>query len=198
MKTAAAFLLLMACVAAKAETAEDVLDKAINVMNRKSGVRASFALTTERGKTFTGTVWIKGDKLKLVTNGASLWFDGSTLWTYITRNEEVNVTNPSDEMVNRVNPAKLLAKCKNDYTHSMERDGTDYVINMTATSSATDISEMTVTINSSNSHVSQIKFKMPKGWNTVDISDIDTSAVDDATFVFNAKDYPQAEIIDLR
>ena len=38
---------------------------------------------------------MKGDKFTLVTPDALTWFNGTTQWTYVERNEEVNVTNPN-------------------------------------------------------------------------------------------------------
>lgn len=40
--------------------------------------------------------------------------------------------------------------------------------------------------------------KQSKGWTTIDISQFKAKAQPDNLFRFNSKDYPQAEVIDLR
>ena len=45
-------------------------------------------------ESFEATIEMKGDKFTLVTPDALTWFNGTTQWTYVERNDEVNVTNP--------------------------------------------------------------------------------------------------------
>ena len=44
-----------------------------------------------------GTVDIKGDKFVLKTPDMITWFDGTTQWSFVERNEEVNVSTPTGE-----------------------------------------------------------------------------------------------------
>ena len=45
---------------------------------------------------------------------------------------------------------------------------------------------------------SQIRMKQQKGWTTIDIKNFNKTNIADGTFRFNSKDFPSAEIIDLR
>jgi CheY-like chemotaxis protein len=58
--------------------------------------------------------------------------------------------------------------------------------------------EMYVTINSKTYIPSQIRIHHKKGWNTIDIRDFKKAKLSDAIFRFNSKDFPTAEVIDLR
>ena len=40
--------------------------------------------------------------------------------------------------------------------------------------------------------------RQSSGWITISISNVKSSNLSDALFTFNAKDYPKAEVIDLR
>jgi hypothetical protein len=40
--------------------------------------------------------------------------------------------------------------------------------------------------------------KQQKGWTTIDIKNFKKANITDGTFRFNSKDFPSAEIIDLR
>ena len=52
------------------------------------------------GESFEGTIQMKGDKFTLVTPDALTWFNGTTQWTYVERNDEVNVTNLREKSCN--------------------------------------------------------------------------------------------------
>ena len=54
-----------------------------------------------------------------------------------------------------------------------------------------------ITVNSSYLPT-QIKMRQGSQWSTIKISNFQAKNQSDATFVFNAKDYPSAEMIDLR
>ena len=192
------FTVVCGTLICNAQTAEDILDKASAVMSAKGGISADFKIDMDNSQTFVGKLSIKGDKMRLLTAGASMWFDGTTLWTYIKKNGEVNITTPEEKMLNRLNPTKLLSVYKNGYACSMVQSGTDYVITLNATSTTSDIPEMVINIDMSTYLISQIKFRMKKGWNTATFASYDMSTLPDNIFTFKSSDYPDAEVIDLR
>jgi outer membrane lipoprotein-sorting protein len=57
---------------------------------------------------------------------------------------------------------------------------------------------MYITVNQKSHVPSQIRMKQKHGWTTINISNFKAVSLSDGTFRFNAKDYPQAEVIDLR
>lgn len=57
---------------------------------------------------------------------------------------------------------------------------------------------MYILVNKKTYKPSQIKLRQSNGWTTINISSLQAKTLSDATFRFNAKDYPQAEVIDLR
>ena len=57
---------------------------------------------------------------------------------------------------------------------------------------------MTITVNSKTYLPSVVKMLQGGKWTTVVISNFKAMNLSDAKFTFNSKDYPQAEVIDLR
>lgn len=190
--------LLTIAMGAFGQTAETILDKASSAMNTPKGLSANFSITMDNGKTFAGELSIKGEKMRLLTAEARMWFDGKTLWTYITKSGEVNVTNPDDKLVARLNPAKLLSRYKSGYTSAMTTGSGTYIVTLRATSASNDIQEMELTIDKTTYRLAKVDFRMAKGWNTATITAYNEAALADAIFTFNKAEYPDAEVIDLR
>ena len=57
---------------------------------------------------------------------------------------------------------------------------------------------MYITVNQKTSVPSQIRMRQKSGWTTIDIRNFQKKNLSDAVFRFNSKDYPNAEVIDLR
>ena len=182
---------------AQAQTAKSVLDKAAANITVKDGVKANFKMTNELGS-LNGTLLVKGRKFTATTPSAIVWFDGKTQWTYMKNNEEVNVVTPTEAQLQTINPYNFINLYKNGYTSTLNQSGQDYVVHLTATSKDKKIRELFITVNKSNYHPTQVKLLQGKKWTVFDITDLKKQNVPDSQFRFNAKDFPKAEVIDLR
>ena len=80
----------------------------------------------------------------------------------------------------------------------MTTKGNSYEVHLTATDKKRNIQEMYITVNKTSYAPTQVKMKQRNGWTTINISSLKASKLNDAIFRFNAKDYPHAEVIDLR
>jgi outer membrane lipoprotein-sorting protein len=180
-----------------AQTAKSVLDKAAANITVKSGVQAKFKMTGSMGNT-SGTIAIKGRKFHATTPQAIVWFDGKTQWTYMKNNDEVNVTTPTESQLQAINPYNFINLYKNGYDATLNSSGKDYVVHLTASTKDKKIRELFITINKSSNTPTQVKLLQGTKWTIFDISDLKKQSVPDSQFRFNAKDFPQAEIIDLR
>lgn len=182
---------------ANAQSAKSVLDKAAASVTVASGVKANFRMTTTTGNT-SGTIAIKGKKFYATTPQAKIWFDGKTQWTYLKNNDEVNVSNPTEAQLQAINPYNFINLYKNGYTYTMNTAGTNYVIHLTSNSADRKIKELFITVNKKNYEPMQVKMLQGKKWTTFDITSIKKEKIADSQFRFNSKDFPKAEIIDLR
>ena len=182
---------------ANAQSAKSVLDKAAASVTVASGVKANFRMTTTTGNT-SGTIAIKGKKFYATTPQAKIWFDGKTQWTYLKNNDEVNVSNPTEAQLQAINPYNFINLYKHGYTYTMNTAGTNYVIHLTSNSADRKIKELFITVNKKSYEPMQVKMLQGKKWTTFDITSIKKEKIADSQFRFNSKDFPKAEIIDLR
>lgn len=189
-------LLLLFAVASYGQSAQKVLDKTAKVVSNKSGVQASFTISSKQYGSTNGTIEIKGRKFHATTNEGVVWFDGKTQWTYVKQNDEVNVNTPSAADLQAINPYTFIYMYKQGYTASMTISGNSYVV--TLLGKGKSISEMVITINKQTYVPSQIRMLQNKQWTTIKVSNFRTANLSDALFRFNPKSYPNAEIIDLR
>jgi outer membrane lipoprotein-sorting protein len=114
------------------------------------------------------------------------------------KNQEVNVTNPDAAKQQAMNPYAFISLYKKGYNLDMKTVGTNYQVHLTAQNKKNAIKEMYILVNKSSYKLTQIKMRQSNGWTTINVSNLQTKNLSDNTFRFNAKDYPQAEIIDLR
>ena len=193
------FLITMTliCAISMAQTAKSVLDKAAANITVKTGIQAKFKMTGSMGNT-SGTIAIKGKKFHATTPQAIVWFDGKTQWTYMKNNDEVNVTNPTEAQLQAINPYNFINLYKNGYDYTLNKSGKDFVLHLTASSKDKKIKELFITVNKNTYTPTQVKLLQNKKWTIFDISDVKKQNLPDAQFRFNAKDFPNAEVIDLR
>ena len=193
------FLITVAMIsmATYAQTATSILDKAASTIALKSGVKANFKMTGGMGST-SGTIIIKGKKFHATTPQATIWFDGKTQWTYLKDNDEVSITKPNESQLQAINPYNFLNLYKKGYDATLNSSGSSHVVHLTATSAERKIKELFITVDKKTNHPTQVKLLQGKKWTIFDISDLKKQSIADSQFTFNAKDFPKAEIIDLR
>ena len=80
----------------------------------------------------------------------------------------------------------------------MVTKGNSYEVHLTATDKKRGVQEMYITVNKTSFVPTQVKMKQKQGWTTINISNFKTAKLSDSMFRFNNKDYPHAEVIDLR
>ena len=180
-----------------AQTAKSVLDKAAATITVKDGVKANFKMTASQGGT-SGTIWLKGKKFHATTSMAMIWFDGKTQWTYMKNNDEVNISTPTESQLQAINPYNFINLYKNGYDLTLNKSGNDFIVHLTASSDSKKIKELFISVDKKSYHPKQVKLLQGKKWTIFDITDLKKESVADSKFRFNAKDFPTAEVIDLR
>ena len=203
--------LFLFCIATiSAQNATSILDKAAAAYENSNGLTADFAMQTRSdiqqvSESFSGTIDIKGDKFVLKTPDMVTWFDGTTQWAYLERNEEVNVTTPGGDELQMVNPALLLRSYKKGYTAAYKGESTApngkaaFDIELTPKKKS-DITKVSLQIEKFSGLPASISVSTKNGINTtVRINKVKMNVNQpDSYFVFYTKDYPDAEIVDLR
>ena len=189
-------LSLFACAVSYGQSATSVLDKTAAVVSNPNGVQADFTMTGGMGDV-SGTISVKGRKFQATTPIATMWFNGKTLWTYMKKNDEVNVTTPNEAQLQKINPYNFINLYKKGYNITMNKNDKSFVVHLTAKNTS-KIQEMFITIDKKSYHPTQVKMLQSSKWTTFDIRNLQAKNLSDAMFTFNSKDFPTAEVIDLR
>lgn len=193
-------LLLTFCLfglkAQNAAKAKQILDKTAAILNRKGGSTANFTISSANIGSVSGTISIKGNKFFASTTQAKTWFNGKTQWTYVVSSNEVNISNPSAEEQAKMNPYHFISLYKTGYKMSLKEEGSNYVIHLTSKKKA--IQDIYITINKRTNIPSVVKIKERGKWIRLTVKNFKSAQLSDAKFNFNYKDFPKAEIIDLR
>ena len=190
---------LLLCVGVygqNASQARKILDKTASIIGRKGGAVANFSMSGKYGNS-SGTIAIKGNKFNAKTAQAIVWYDGKTQWTYMKKNQEVNISTPNEAQQQSMNPYKFISIYKNGFKLSMKNVSGGWQIHLYAANQKRTIKEMYITVGK-NYLPKMIKMRQSNGWTTIKVSNFKAKNLSDATFRFNAKDYPHAEIVDLR
>lgn len=193
-------VLAMVSIMATAQSsteARKILDKTAAMVGRKGGASAEFKVSSDKIGTVNGTIAIKGHMFHARTPKAIVWYNGKTQWSYMQSTNEVNVSTPTAAQKMKMNPYTFLTMYKSGYTLSMTRKGGNYNVHMVAQNKGLSVQEVDLTITSSYIPTT-VKMREGQTWTTINISNFKAANLPNSTFTFNAKDFPSAEVIDLR
>lgn len=188
----------MLCGVALGQPARSVLDKVSAVISNKGGVSANFKISSSSYGNANGKIYIKGRQFHATTASAIIWFNGKTQWTYMKHNNEVNVNNPTEAELQAINPYNFINMYRSGFSYGMKTIGGNYQVHLKATKKSRQIQEMYILVNKSTYVPSQIKMRQGSRWSTITISNFKKANLSNSIFRFNSKDYPKAELIDLR
>lgn len=184
--------------AQQAQQARKILDKTAAVLNNKGGASAHFTVSSTKIGSTSGTINIKANKFQAQTPQAIVWYDGKTQWSYLKRTNEVNISTPNRAQQIAMNPYTFINIYKSGYQLSSKTKGNNYQVHLVATNKRNSIAEMYILVNKNTYVPTQVKLKQANQWTTINISNFKTKNIPNHVFVFKSKDFPSAEIIDLR
>ena len=194
----ALIMMLLLCVGANAESAKRILDKAAATVSNPGGVMAHFQMISKQFGSTDGEIAVKGNKFHATTPDATIWCDGKTQWTYMNGNDEVNISNPTEAQLQAINPYNFINIYKKGFKLSSKEVGNSYEVHLVPTKKEQKIQEMYIIVDKNTYHPTHVKMKQKDKWSTIIISRLKTATLNDELFQFNSKDFPKAEIIDLR
>lgn len=194
----AIIMMLLLSVGAQAESAKRILDKAATTVSNPGGVQAHFQMISKQFGSTEGDIAVKGRKFHATTPDATIWFDGKTQWTYMKGNDEVNISNPTEAQLQAINPYNFINIYKKGYKLEAKKVDHFYEVHLIPTDKNRKIQEMYIVVDETSYHPTHVKMKQKDKWSTIVISRLKTASLSDDLFKFNSKDFPQAEIIDLR
>lgn len=194
------FLIASTSLSVNANDANSILANASNNLVKSKSISANFSIINN-GSPGQGSITIAGDKFTITTDELSTWFDGKTQWTYSSSINEVNISEPTPEELQFINPFAIIRNFKTEFNAKLLSNTNGvYKIILTPKNKNTSMKNIELSLNSSsffptlvvinatNNIKTTIKVKSIKTGGTLPIS----------TFTFNANNYPNIEIIDLR
>ncbi|MEP6676617.1 MAG: outer membrane lipoprotein carrier protein LolA [Ferruginibacter sp.] len=190
--------------------AKKVLDAVSAKFKTYKYVTAKFNLKIENsgGKSIgskTGTVQMKGSKYHVVLTDQEIFCDGNSVWTYDKAAKEVTITKV-DPNGNSMTPQKIFTNFYDkDFLYKLNgesKSGTKVIqeIELTPIDKSKAFHKVYLYIDKAAQTITTTKVLENTGNKyTYGVSSINTTAVvPDASFVFDTKKFPGAEVNDLR
>src|SRR5579872_4237209 len=153
---------------------------------------------------FKGKITVKGDKYRLELEEQQVYNNGTTVWTYLPANKEVNVDN-FDPKSDDLNPSKIF---------EMYKKGFKYLLTGEKAEAGISCDEIDLVPEKKDAQYFKVKMMISKkdksvqSWTMFDRSGnkykyvitkfTPNVKVDDTFFTFDSKKFPGVEVIDLR
>ncbi len=202
------FLSLNVAAAQTDKRAGAILDAMSNKFKTMTSFRVAFTYLTEGAgprETLKGDATIKGTKFRLKMAGQEIFNDGKIQTTYIKESNEANISEFDPTDAAELNPTKIYTIYKKGYKYvfieEVKENGAVYeVIELSPDNKASKVSKVQVKVNKADKSVKSWRVTQKNGQKLVFRVDKITPnlRVEDKFFVFDAKQYPGVETIDLR
>lgn len=198
--------IILLCIAATlgafaaADNAAATLDAVAHKIRTSKSISATYSLSGNQ-ISGSGTLILAGESFAMTSPKMSVWYDGTTQWTYSAADNEVNITEPTPDELQQINPLIIINSFRQGYTaKTLSSTKTAVKIQLTARNQKADIRTATVTINPVTKLPTEIRLALASGQNAViSISNATVGkSLSKDTFRFPKAKYPRAEIIDLR
>ena len=189
--------LLPYCISAQTDAkAAEVLDKVLEDLS-DNGIRADFEGSE------TGFLLLKGEKFYLNNGNVQSWYDGKTQWSYVADTEEVNISHPTLEELQGINPYLILMRYKTDFNYAYKGSQTRNGVKgheIVLTPKHSEQSEVIRVFISKTYHPLAMKMEQNgQTLNEINVTSYKTDQkLEDGMFRFNKSLFPNAEIIDMR
>ena len=150
-----------------------------------------------------GTLFVKGDKYRLLIAGQLVICDGETIWTYIEDADEVQI-NSAEDAEESITPGSILTSYNKDYKSKYIREAFQYgttvhVIDLTP-NEGKSYYKVRVIIDKQKDQLLEITI-FDKNGSTYSyiINSFETNLdLDDSQFSFDPSDFPDADVVDMR
>ena len=189
-------VLLPYCLSAQTDKAKVVLDKVVSTLTKDGGIQIDFEGTE------SGSITMKGEKFYLHSGQVQSWYDGKTQWSYVADTEEVNISHPTPEELQGINPYFILVNYQENFNSSykgMKNHEGKQVQEVVLIPKGSANERITLWISKMNYPIYIKVENNGKPVNEINVKTIQKQEqITDHAFRFNKSLYPNAEIIDLR
>lgn len=152
-----------------------------------------------------GTVYIKGSDYRVNISGQEIYSDGNNIWTYDKSANEVDITK-FDPSSNTITPQKMFTNFYDkDFLYKLNGETkkggkTIQEIELTPVDKTKSFFKVLVEIDKNSKNIVSTKIFDKNGNHYIyTITGMKTNTnIPDSLFVFNTKEHPKAEVVDLR
>lgn len=187
---------------------ETILAKLRAKVRSYTSYRLDFTATVEGDGTARGDLVVSGRRFAARVLGQELYYDGTTLWSYIPKQQEVTIERLDPNNPNILsNPSKLMNIDPGDYNHrslpdiTTSKGKTLQVVELTPKEKTPDYTALTLYIDPATSLPQRISIATPSTDKPVELL-LDGLRpgipVSENTFRFDPKAHPGTEVIDFR
>ena len=194
------FIFSILSVFVSAQDAVTILDRASAALKAAGGMKVDFTIKTE-DLLSKGYIKSKENKFVLHLEENIIWFDGETLWNYVRRNEEVNITIPSQAEMSKLNPYAFLSFYRKGYDVKKGKGTAKEHEVIMVGDKTSQYKKAVIRIDKKTYYPVLIQLESSQGDFGVEIqckSYQKNQKFSDKTFQFDRKEYPGVDIIDLR
>ncbi len=196
--------------------AKGILDDVAAKTKTYTSIKAEFESTTEKQVSNTeskqtdkqsGTLQLKGDKFKLEVKGQTIYCDGKTQWTYIKESNEVQINNaPDSKATDNISPVNIFTIYEKGYKYKYEKEDVlngvkvDVIDLFPLNPDKKSFHTIKLFIDKAKKQIISVKIMNKNG--TVNIINLKTFTpnveMPEPTFIFDKKNYPGVEEVDMR
>ncbi|MBQ8773648.1 MAG: hypothetical protein IJZ17_04130, partial [Muribaculaceae bacterium] len=108
------FVITAITIPSFAQSADAILSSAAERFNAAQSISAEYTIRGN-GSTSNGKIIISGEKFAISSPEISSWYDGTTQWTYSPSIGEVNITEPSTDELQQINPFAIISHFRTSY-----------------------------------------------------------------------------------
>lgn len=192
--------LIVMAATANAQSPSSVVDKVLGAMKSSNAISANYVMTSSQGNS-SGTLVMSGKKFRLLANDVKCWYNGTTMWSYSTATDEVNITTPTAADLQMTNPYSVAQNFKSAYIVSKGGKGNGtYTLRFTPKKKS-NVKHLLVTVSTSTWLISKAEIVQTNGAKaTITISNYNKNAsINASTFEFDKNQVPAGtEVVDLR
>lgn len=143
------FMFLMIPVVCYAsETASQILDKTIKILNNSNGIKSEFEIFNSGNSALRGTFSSSSQKFKIETPISTTWYDGKNMWTSNSRSKQITLFTPTLSEINEVNPFAYINSYNSKFNSSLiSGNGNSYIVRLIPKSKKENIKSVEISIN---------------------------------------------------
>ena len=191
-------------VVAQQVDATAVMQRVEAGFRKAGGIRVDFSMLISAGRS-AGTIELEGEKFVLRAGGMTTWFDGHTQWSYLDSANEVNISEPTAEELQMLNPYAWMSLYRDGYRAQFFQpaQASDalryYCVQLVAATGDVGISLIRLYVRKNTFRPERIVLR--EGVEDVEIqvgTYQENMRWNDGHFVFDVAGHPGVEIIDLR